>query len=456
MTSFDITRPSGHSLERAGRHVSKAEAAALVRLAAPLTGLALVNMAMSVTDTMMTAAFGMEALAAVAVASDFYSIFFYLAIGCIGGLGPLYAAAHAAGDAGRLARLRTAGAIAWLLLAVPIGALLWQTPLFLSLLGIEPGLVEAGTGYVRAMALTFVPMLAVGVLRTRLTAIERPGVMLRITLCAVPLNGVFNYLLMYGALGLPELGVTGAGVSSLLVGILTLAALSWETGRAGDSGPGRAHQGDVAEIFRIGVPIAVATLAEVGIYLGATIYAASLSVTDAAAHSVAIRLAGVGYAFYFGLQQAAMTRLARADAMSDRANEVKKTALLLGLAIGVSLCVTLLTVASPIANYMLHSSTPAAVSVAIIVICALAAAELSGPAGASAAGLLRARKVTRPVMIYSLIGNWVVAAPLIGISTIVFDMGAIGIWISMATGTIVYSGLCVLALRNLPSRAAAT
>ena len=150
-----------------------------------------------------------------------------------------------------------------------------------------------------------------------------------------------------------------------------------------------------------------------------------------------------------------MTRLARVDPMSDRANEVKNTAMLLGVAIGVSLCLILLAVASPVANYMLQSSTPAAVSVAIAVIGALAMAELFGPAGAGAAGLLRARKVTRPVMIYSLIGNWVVAAPLIGISTIVFDVGAIGIWISMATGTIVYSGLCVLALRNLPANGAA-
>jgi len=89
--------------------VSKAEAWALLRLAAPLTGLALVNMAMSVTDTLMTAAFGVEALATVAVASDFYSILFYLAVGCIGGIGPLYAAAHSTGDADRLARLRAAG-----------------------------------------------------------------------------------------------------------------------------------------------------------------------------------------------------------------------------------------------------------------------------------------------------------------------------------------------------------
>jgi MATE family multidrug resistance protein len=107
---------------------------------------------------------------------------------------------------------------------LPTCALLWQTPaLILILLGIDPDIADTGRGYVRAMALTLIPMLAVGVLRTRLTAIERPGVMLRITLCAVPVNAVFNYVFMHGAFGLPGLGVTGAGASSLLVGVLTLA-----------------------------------------------------------------------------------------------------------------------------------------------------------------------------------------------------------------------------------------
>ena len=120
MTYLDISRDLGGPLKHFNRNLTKAEAWALVKLAAPLTGLALVNMTMSITDTLMTAAFGVEALAAVAVASDFYSILFYLAVGCIGGLGPLYAAAHASGDTDRLARLRTAGTITCALLAVPI------------------------------------------------------------------------------------------------------------------------------------------------------------------------------------------------------------------------------------------------------------------------------------------------------------------------------------------------
>ena len=125
--------------------------------------------------------------------------------------------------------------------------------------------------------------------------------------------------------------------------------------------------------------------------------------------------------------------------------------MVLGMAIGLSICTTLLLVAAPIANHALQGSTPAAIGAAITVIGVLAVAELFGPTGAGAAGLLRAREVTRPVMVYSLVGNWLVSTPLIAVFTVVFDFGAVGIWIAMATGTVVYSGLCVLALRNLPA-----
>jgi multidrug resistance protein, MATE family len=90
--------------------VCRIEAAAALRLAAPIALVALVNMAMSVTDMVMAAAFGAAALAAVAVGSDAYSIVFYFPGGVLAGLGPTYAAALAARDeAGARRQLRSAG-----------------------------------------------------------------------------------------------------------------------------------------------------------------------------------------------------------------------------------------------------------------------------------------------------------------------------------------------------------
>jgi MATE family multidrug resistance protein len=86
------------------------EARSLCRLALPIMLIALVNMGMSITDTLMVSAlFGAEALAAVAIGSDLYSILFYLGAGVLGGLAPFYTAAVVRVDALERERLERIG-----------------------------------------------------------------------------------------------------------------------------------------------------------------------------------------------------------------------------------------------------------------------------------------------------------------------------------------------------------
>ena len=83
------------------------EGRSLLRLAAPIMFICLVNMGMSVTDTVMVSAlFGAEALAAVAVGSDLYSIVFYLGAGVLAGFAPLYTAAVVRADPAERAAAR--------------------------------------------------------------------------------------------------------------------------------------------------------------------------------------------------------------------------------------------------------------------------------------------------------------------------------------------------------------
>src|SRR3546814_6042863 len=90
--------------------VCSSDLRALLRLAAPIALIALVNMGMSVTDTVMVSAiFGTDALAAVAVGSDLYSIVFYLSAGVLGGIAPFYTAAVTRSDPHERARLARIG-----------------------------------------------------------------------------------------------------------------------------------------------------------------------------------------------------------------------------------------------------------------------------------------------------------------------------------------------------------
>jgi multidrug resistance protein, MATE family len=420
------------------------ESRALLQLAVPIMLIALVNMGMSVTDTfMVSSAFGAEALAAVAVGSDFYSILFYLAAGTLGGLSPFYTAAVVRADPAARARLERTGQVIVLLLAAVLVPVVWTAPDWLDRLGLDPDLLADGRGYTRAMALTLVPMLGVILYRTLLTAAERPRVFLKVTAAMLPLNALGNQIFMHGLGPIPAFGPTGAGLSSLFVALASLVVLVLVMRRAApvSSLPWPAVTigwRDLRAVLLVGLPIGVATVTELGIFLGATLYAATLGAAEVAAHTLTLRVAGVAYAVPAALAQAAMVRIARAVTVGDLSLRQSVTLGALGLSLlaGIGISVGLAAVSTPLATTFFHP-TPAglvAAGIAAGLLLLLGAMEFVVNPGVVAGGLLRGRKDTRMPMIYTLVGYWAVGAPVGLYLCEVRDLGIAGIWIGLAVG----------------------
>lgn len=433
------------------------EGRALLRLAAPIMLISLVNMGMSITDTaMVSAMFGAEALASVAVGSDLYSILFYLGAGVLAGISPFYTAAAVRKDPVELARLARIGFATVALLSTVLVGVVWTAPGWLKLLGLDPALLNAGQGYTRAMALTLVPMLGVALYRTILTAVEKPKVFLKVTLAMLPLNAVGNWVLMTGIGPFPALGPTGAGVSTLIVAMTSLIILALIARNSASGGARVSTAMDwrgMAAVLRVGLPIGIATVGEVGIFLAATIYAATLGVEDVAAHTLTLRVAGVAYAIPAAILQASMVRMARAEAIGLPAIRAAVTAssLILSLGLGAVLCLILTAGAAPIANgFFVGSPTGmATVSLAIGLLILLGLMELVVGPGAAAAGLLRGRKDTRAAMLYTIFGHWAVGAPLAIYLSAWQGLGITGVWTGLAAGTLVTTGLALARLHAL-------
>lgn len=424
------------------------EGGALLRLATPIMLIALVNMGMSVTDTLMVSAFfGTDALAAVAVGSDLYSIVFYLGAGTLAGIAPFYTAAVTRADGKERERLERIGWMTVGLLATLTVPLVWFAPAWLKSFGLEPRLLEQGQGFTRALALTLIPMLGVVLYRTVLTAAERPKVFLKVTLAMLPLNALGNYVLMLGFGPVPAMGPTGAGVSTLLVATTSLVVLVVIARRASPStltesntDPSSDRRGMLA-VLRVGVPIGIATVAEVGIFLAATLYAATLGAADVAAHTLTLRTAGVAYAVPQALLQASMVRMARAESLRDAhaGHAVVASSLWLSTLFGIAIFALLAGSAEWLAARFFDGSdvgvTAARLALGLLILLGLTE-FIIGP-GSAAAGLLRGRKDTRAPMVYALVGHWAVGAPLGLYLCEVQGSGATGIWIGLAAGTLV-------------------
>ena len=454
MNSFNTSflHPDG-----AARPARFSELRSLIRLAAPIAAIALVSMGMSVTDAAMVARlFGADALAALAVGSDLYSILYYFGVGIISGLAPFYTAAVVRADAIAQLRLQRIGWVSVMLVAALLVPLVWSAPDWLRPMGIEPALLEQGRGYTQAMAVTLIPMLGVVLYRTVLTAAERPRVFLCVTLAMLPLNAAFNYVLMMGAGPVPGLGVTGAGISSLLVATAILVVLA-VISRVKTSTP-IPIQFDWSELFavlRVGLPIGITAVAEVGVYLGATLYAATLGAADAAAHVLVLRVAGVAYAIPMALLQASMVRMARAETLADPAmqNEVIRSSIFLGLGSGLLLFAGLAAVADPLSTAFLGADQiGAAAGLAAGLLLLLGVIELFESPCLAAAGLLRGRKDTRAPMLFTIAGNWVIGAPLGLYLCDVQQLGITGVWTGLLVGMAVTTLLTIARLAQTVGR----
>jgi MATE family multidrug resistance protein len=271
----------------------------------------------------------------------------------------------------------------------------------------------------------------------------------------LPLNAAGNYVFMLGAGPIPALGPTGAGVSTLCVALASLCVLAIVARRAApeatasDTGPWVDVRSLLA-VLRVGIPIGIATVTELGIFLGATLYAATLGAAAVAAHTLTLRTAGVVYAIPAALLQAAMVRMARAESVGQaRASRaVVTSSLLISLVTGTVLAAFLIGGAAPLTSAFFDSSAEglAAAKLALGLLILLGLIELIINPGQAAAGLLRGRKDTRAPMIYVLFGYWAVSAPLGIYLCEMQGLGITGIWIGLAAGTLMATVLSLVRL----------
>jgi MATE family multidrug resistance protein len=434
-----------------------AELRAQVRIAGPLMLASLVNMGMAITDVVMMGWIGPVALAAGAVASDFYSLVFYLCAGVIGAASAIVS--HARGAREHRVVRRTIQQAFWAaaFLAVPGALAIWQAPKLLALIGVQGEIVAGAGDYAQMMALTLVPMLGVAVWRQVLAAFADTRSIFRITLITLGLNAAGNYVFMFGKLGLPALGLAGAGLSSALCALFMFGTLSAYALRSPLLSRYRLLRSrarpdwvNLRELLRVGFPIGISSLGEVGVYLLSTTVIGIFGAEALAAHAVALRMAGVLYAFPVSLSQAATVRVGLAAGAGDVSGQIRaaRTALSAALIAGVLVIVAVAPARELIARLFVGTNGDASriVSYAALLLLVLAAIQVFEYVGTVANGVLRGVRDTRLPMLISVVSFWGVATAVGLFAGFGLEQQAFGIWIGLGSGAVAFSTLMLARL----------
>jgi MATE family multidrug resistance protein len=424
------------------------EAGRLGRIAAPLILASLVTMSISITDVVMMGWLGATELAAGAAVSDYYSLFFYLSAGIVAAIAPMISQARGARQVGRIRNIVQQGFLLAMLLSIPGAIVVFNADAALQAIGIDETIVETGAPYGQMMAITYFAMMAVNVMHYFLSAHDRTRVILVVTALALPFNALGNYTLMFGNFGFEAMGLAGAGFASALSATFMFCTLLFyaTTNRKLKryhllNRLSRQKHNHYPEMFRIGMPIGISNLGEMGVFLFSTVTMGVFGAEVLAAHTVALRMAGVVFAFPLGFAQAATVRIGYAVGSNDWQSVMRtiRTALVMCVSAGLLTLLCLVSFSREISQAFLGQGASSYIimqSAFFLVI--LAISEPFTNLGTVGAGILRGFKDTRVPMLFSLLSFWGISFVGGWSMAFLFDMDGPGIWFGLTGGSIAY------------------
>jgi MATE family multidrug resistance protein len=437
---------------------------ATLAIGGPLIGGQLALTLISLTDTVMMGWYGVAELAAVTLGASFFHVIVILGMGFALAVMPMVAAASSNDDSVQVRRVTRMGL--WLglsfgMLSLPV---FWFSGAILLSLGQEPSVASDGQLYLRIAGLGIVPAVLALVLRSHLSALERPRVVLWAWLGGAALNGAMNWVLIFGNLGAPELGIAGAAIASVGTHVLILLILAIFAARARGLADyalfERFWRSDWAvffDVFRLGWPISLTLLAESGLFVGTTIMMGWIGTTELAASGIALQIISVTFMVHIGLSSAATVRAGLAWGKGDREN--------LRLAAVAALSLSAAMVAFTIALLIGFREglvglfvgpgdplRPAIVALGAQLLIVAAIFQLADAAQVMALGLLRGVQDTRIPMIYAVVSYWLVGMPCAYVLGFTLGWGATGIWWGLVVGLMLAGGLMIWRFWAGPAR----
>lgn len=390
-------------------------------------------MMMGVVDAIMVGRFSPEALAATAIGNFYFFVVAVFGLGVLLVLDPLIAQAMGAKDEKAIALAVQRGLLLAVVMSLILGSLLLPAEYVLRALRQPEELVPLAATYVLICIPSFLPFNAFLVFRQLLQAMGLTrAIVVTIVLCNLA-NVLLNWLLIFGNLGFPRLGVAGAALATAIsrtLLVVILVALSWRTLRRYVR-PVRREVFELAPLMRmlrLGLPIGAQQGLEVAYFGGLIILMGLLGTISIAAHQAAINLASLTFMVPVGVGSATAVFVGRAVGARDEP-AVRRYAIA-GLVCGVGfMCVSAAVfLLFPHALAGLYSRDAEVVALAAGLIPIAGLFQVFDGTQVVSSGILRGIGDTRFPMLASALGFWLVGLPsslLLGFSA---RLGAEGLW----------------------------
>lgn len=421
----------------------RAEFRALLALAIPVVLSELGWMSMAIVDTIMVGHVGPVAIGAVAVGSFVYYCPALFGLGILLGLDTLVSQAHGRGDYDECHRWLAQGAyIAIGFTPIAMLAALAAVNLF-PFWGVNPLVGAEAARFLNVLNWSTLPLLFYAAARRYLQGVGRVRPVMFALLSANLVNVAGNWLLIYGKLGFPAMGVRGSALSTFvarvyMAAVLIYAAWRYEAQRGHslfEHWPGpEIHR--IRRMLTLGIPAAGQILMEVGAFGAATVMAARLAPEALAAHQIALNSASLTYMVPLGISAAAAVSVGHAIGAGNGAKARRAGWMAIAAGMGFMALATLAFLVFPRPILYAYTKDSEVLRIGVPLLALAAAFQIFDGIQGVSTGALRGLGQTRLPMLANLVGYWFFGLPLGYTLCFVVGWGVWGLWLGLTLALI--------------------
>lgn len=422
------------------------EAKELIKLAGPLAATQLAAMLVIVTDVMLLGHYSKDALAGSTLGLAVYLLTFQVGMGITAAVAPMIAQIRGANpnnlrDVRRVTRM---GLWVCVIITIPICIALQFTTDILLFLHQKPELAEAAGQFIRPISFGVPFSLGYQTLRNSVTALDRPKAPMVVMALTILFNLIVDYGLIYGRLGMPEMGLIGSGIAGASAYAFSFIVMALIIRFTPDLHRYRfmhhLFRPDWAkfrEIFRLGVPIGLTTLFEIMLFDGTTFMMGTFGTTAIAAHQIAINLSCITFMVPLGIGMAATVRIGKAAGAGNPAGVRRAgySALLMSFLFMSSGSVLIALFPHFFAGLYLDSSNltnAGAIMMTVSFLHIVACYQIFDGLQVTGAFALRGLKDARVPMYIAGLCYWLIGIPACYLLSKKVGFGPIGIWYGLA------------------------
>ncbi|MGV3539856.1 MAG: MATE family efflux transporter [Rufibacter sp.] len=424
-------------------------------LAYPVVLSQLGHILVSVADSVMAGWIGTVQLAAASLGNSIFTIVLVFGLGISFSITPLVARADGRKNHTRIALALLNGLVLNTLMGIFLFLAFWGLSPLIRHLNQPLEVVKLAIPYVNILFLSMVPLMVFQGFKQFAEGLSLTKQSMYISIFANVVNVGLNYVLIYGKLGFPALGLNGAAWATLFSRVLMAIMmggyvllfprferyrhflrwrhLSWTY---------------MTRMFKIGLPISLQMIFEMGAFSFSAVMIGWMGARDLAAHQIALNVASVTYMMASGISAAATIKVGKLRGAGDLhgVHVAGYSSLVMGALFMAASATLIILCKDLIPTFYVTDMAVQALAAKLLVIAAIF--QLSDGIQVVGLGALRGLEDVRVPSMISLFSYWLIALP-VGYSLGFWgNLGATGVWLGLFTGLTIAAVLLFFRFRK--------